>query len=103
LIHRDQPNMYRVGIVKPVKITIARIRIAAGAMAPGRVRDVDATKRNTIDMTMVVEKATNTKKKNAPGSRRRLVIKYNVKLKKSALRILYGMSVNILAKASALG
>lgn len=95
--------MYRVGIVNPVKITIARMRMAAGAMAPGRVRDTEATVLNTMDMTKVVKKAVKRKKKNAPGSRRRFVMKYNVRLKTIELLILYGRSVSILATASALG
>ena len=77
--------------------------MAAGAMAPGRVRETEATVRNTMDMTKVVRNAVNRKKKNAPGSRLKFVRKYNVRLNTIELPILYGRSVSILAKASALG
>jgi len=42
-----------------------------------------------------------TKKKNAPGSRRRFVMKYTVRLKMMVFPILYGKSVSMLANASA--
>jgi len=48
-------------------------------------------------------KVISMKKKNDPGSRRRFVIKYRTGLKMMAFPILYGMSMSMLAKASADG
>lgn len=84
-------------------MTSARIRIAAGAIAPASVRDKDAMVRKNMDMVKVQKKDMSRKKKNAPGSRLRLVMKYSVRLKMIALAILYGMSVSIDAMASADG
>jgi hypothetical protein len=62
-------------MAKPVKVTIARMMIAAGAIACESVRDTEAIVLNNMDMTSVEMKLTKTKKKNGPGSRRRLAIK----------------------------
>ena len=75
VIHLDQPSMFGVGMVKPVYMTIARIRIAAGASACVSDREVAAIVLNTIDMVRVRKNEISTKKKNAPGSRLRFVIK----------------------------
>lgn len=89
--------------MKPVKVTIARIRMAVGTMACESVREAEAIVLKIIDMQIVTRKVTKRKKKKAPGSLRRLVMKYNVRLKKMALRILYGKSQSIDATASADG
>ena len=47
-----------------------------------------AMDRKTILMTIVVVKDIKRKKKNAPGSRRRLVMKYSVRFEMVAFRIL---------------
>jgi len=77
--------------------------MAAGASACESVRETEAMVRNIIDMHKVRENVISRKKKKAPGSLRRFVKKYSVKLKTIELLILYGMSVSILAKASADG
>jgi hypothetical protein len=64
-----------MGITKPVNMTKARIRIAAGTMACDIVRDAEASDRKIPDMTRTVKKDVNRKKKNAPGSRLRFVMK----------------------------
>jgi hypothetical protein len=61
---------------------------------------MDAMVLKNMDMVKVIVNEIRTKKKKAPGSLRRWVIKYSTRLKKMALRILYGMSVSIEAKAS---
>lgn len=92
-----------MGIANPVKMTIARIRIAAGANACDNVRETEAIVRKSIDMVKVMKKVISRKKKNAPGVLRRPVMKYSVRLKMMEFPILYGMSVSMLAKASAEG
>lgn len=77
--------------------------IAAGAIEPASDRERDAITRKSIDIAMVHMKDASRKKKNAPGSLRRFVMKYIVTLKAMAFAILYGMSVSIDAKASAEG
>ena len=84
-------------------MTIAKIKIAAGAKACESVRETDAMVRKSIDMVNVKKKEISKKKKNGPGSLRRLARKYSGRLKQMALRTLYGMSVNMEAKASAEG
>ena len=79
------------------------MRMAAGAKAWTREREQAAIERKNMDMTSVNVKEIRMKKKKFPGSRRRFVMKYRTKLKVMALTILYGISVNILAKASADG
>ena len=61
---------------------------------------MDAMVLKNMDMVKVKVNEIRTKKKKAPGSLRRWVIKYSTRLKKMELRILYGMSVSIEAKAS---
>jgi hypothetical protein len=51
------------------------MRIAAGTRAWDRVRDVAAIVRKSMDMVNVVTKEKSKKTKNAPGSRRRFVMK----------------------------
>lgn len=84
-------------------MTKARIKIAAGANACSSVLDRLPILLKNIDMVRTMIKLTNKKKKNAPGSRRRLAMKYSVILNIMALQILYGRSVSILATASADG
>ena len=79
---------------------MAKIKTAAGAMAWDSVRETDAMVRNNIDMTRVKTNEISRKKKKLPGCRFRLTMKYRVTLKKIALRILYGISVNMDAIAS---
>lgn len=79
---------------------MARIRIAAGAIACDRVRETEAMVRNNIDITIVNMKDIKRKKKKFPGFRFRLTMKYSVRLKMMALQILYGISVSIEATAS---
>jgi hypothetical protein len=95
--------MYRVGMVKPVKITRARISNAAGAKAWERVLETEAIVRKSIDMVNVRTNEMRRKKKKFPGSLRKFDMKYKVKLKVMVLVILYGMSVSIDATASAEG
>lgn len=71
-------------------MTIARMMIAEGAKACSKARETEAIVRNINDITIVVEYDIRTKKKKAPGSRRRLVMKYMTRLKVIALRITYG-------------
>lgn len=80
--------MYAVGIAKPVYIIIPSIIIAAGARACGKDRETDAIVLNIIDITNKAKNDINRKKKNAPGSRRRLVMKYSTMLKRIALSTL---------------
>lgn len=77
--------------------------MAAGTIACDSVRDEDAIVRNIIDMAKVARKQTSKKKKNAPGSRRRFVMKYNTRLNVQVFNTLYGKSTNIEATASAEG
>ena len=56
------------------------MRIAAGTMACESVRDAEAMVRKIIDMARTVVKVISRKKKKAPGSRRRFVMKYNTTL-----------------------
>lgn len=73
--------MYRVGIANPVKMIIARMKTAEGANACARVRETEAMVRKNMDMANVRKNVIKTKKKNAPGSLRRPVMKYRAKLK----------------------
>ena len=77
--------------------------MAAGTMAPASERDAEAMVRKIIDMVKTVKKLIRRKKKKAPGSRRRFVMKYRVRLKTMAFPILYGKSQSIDATASADG
>lgn len=79
------------------------MRIAAGTRAWNRVREAEPMVRKIMDMTMTVAKLMSQKKKKAPGSRRRLVIKYSVTLKMIEFIILYGRSQSIEEIASADG
>lgn len=95
--------MYVVGIVNPVYMIKPSTSKAAGTIACDVVRDTDAIVRNRLDVTIVLRKATKRKKKMGPASRRRFAMRYNVRLKHSVLSTLYGMSVSMLAMASADG
>jgi hypothetical protein len=95
--------MYLVGMTKPVKIMMARMKIAAGAIACASDLETEPMNLKNMDMTTVVKNEIRTKKKKAPASRRRFVMKYNTTLNTIALAILYGTSTSILAKASADG
>jgi hypothetical protein len=95
--------MYMVGIVKPVYMIKPRTSKAAGTIARDMVRETDAIVRNRLDVTTVLRKATKRKKNRGPASRRRFAMRYNVRLKHRVLSNLYGMSVSILATASADG
>lgn len=95
--------MYMVGIVKPVYMIKPRTSKAAGTIACDIVRDTDAIVRNRLDVTIVPRKETKRKKNRGPASRRRFAMRYSVRLKHSVLTTLYGMSVSMLATASADG
>ena len=84
--------MSLVGIVKPVYTTKAKMKIAAGGMAWWRDLLTAAIVLKMLLMTSVVVKENKKKMKNAPGSRRRLVMKYSVKLNDKAVKILAGIS-----------
>ena len=62
---------------------------AAGARACARVLVIEPTSRKNIDMAISILNAISKKKKNGPGSRRKLVMKYSVELTRIALMILY--------------
>lgn len=76
---------------------------AEGTSAWNSVREAEPMKRNIIDMTMTVAKLMSRKKKKAPGSLRRFVMKYSVRLKMMLFAILYGISQIMEAAASADG
>lgn len=95
--------MYMVGIVNPVYMIRPRTSNAAGTIACDMVRETDAIVRNRLDVTIVLRKATRRKKNMGPASRRRFAMRYRVRLKQNVLSTLYGMSVNMLATASADG
>ena len=86
-----------------MKMTVARIKSAAGAMACESVRETEAIVRKNMLIVRTIMKEMNQKKKNAPGVRRRLTMKYKVMLNTMEFMILYGMSVSIEATASADG
>ena len=90
-------------MTKPVKMISARMVRAVGTSAWNNVLDAEPTKRNIMDMTMTVEKLIKRKKKNGPGSLRKLVMKYNVRLKMILLVILKGISQIMDATASSDG
>lgn len=68
------PRMYCTGMAKPVYMTSKRRIIELGARACAIVLVIDANKRKNILMLSVIVNATSRKKKNGPGSRRRLAI-----------------------------
>lgn len=77
--------------------------MAAGAIAWAMVLDRAPMQRKIIDMDSVHMNENSKKMKNASTSRRRLVRKYNVKLKVMAMKILEGRSHIMDATASANG
>jgi hypothetical protein len=81
----------------------ASIKIAAGANACASVRDTAAIVRNILDMVNVEKNENRTNTKNAPGSRRKLLRKYNAKLNEMTTRIFDGKPHIMEAKASAMG
>lgn len=67
-------------------------------------KKLTSRKKTTFEISLI--RCANTGEQslqNAPGSRRKFVMKYNVMLKTIELVILYGMSVSTDAKASAEG
>lgn len=77
--------------------------IVDGNSEDASVRELAPKVRKTMDSDTVIENEKSRNTKNAPGSRRRLDMKYKTKLKKSALQTLNGMSHNVDATASAKG
>ena len=59
---------------------MARIKMPAGANACAKLRETEAMKRNNIDIVSVNVNEIKRKKKKAPGSRRRLTMKYRTRL-----------------------
>ena len=81
-------------------MTSANMKTLAGGMACESVRVAEAIVRKIMDMVIVQVKANNWYKKKGPTSRRRLDMKYNVRLTASEVMILAGRSQIILATAS---
>ena len=79
------------------------MKIAAGDRAWTRDREAAPIVRNTMDRARVVKNEKTRKIKNAAGSRRKLVMKYNTRLNEMLLQILYGMSHNADEMASVKG
>lgn len=71
-----------------MKVTNARMSRAAGTIACESVRDAEAIVLKIMDMQSVTRNVMKRKKKKGPGSRRRLVMKYSVRLYVKAFRIL---------------
>jgi hypothetical protein len=69
-------------------MTNDKTMIEAGTMAPANDRDNDAMVRKIMDMVRTVKNEIRRKKKKAPGSRFRFVMKYRTMLKTIALRTL---------------
>lgn len=92
--------MSRIGTVKPVYITKAKIKTAAGAIAPARVLDRAPILRKSILIAREQQKLNNMKMKKALGVRRRFVMKYKVRLKVIEVMSLFGKSQIIDAIAS---
>lgn len=69
-------------------MTMARIKIAAGANAWLRVLETDAIVRKSMLMTKVRKNEMSRKKKKAPGSRLKFVMKYSTRLKIIVFKIL---------------
>lgn len=59
-----------------------------GANACANVRELAAMVLKTMDMTIVMRNVVKTKKKKAPASRRKFVMKYKGTLNVKAFRIL---------------
>jgi hypothetical protein len=64
-----------VGIVKPVYMTRPKIRMAAGVNAETKDLESEAMDLKNMDITRVSTNEMRTKKKKAPGSLRRWVMK----------------------------
>jgi hypothetical protein len=69
--------MYGTGIAKPVYITSRSRIIELGARACAIVFVIDAKSLKNMLIDSVIVKATSMKKKNGPGSRRRLAMTEN--------------------------
>ena len=80
-----------------------RINIAEGANASASVRDTAAIVRKTLDIVNVAKNENKTNMKNAPGSRRKLLMKYSVKLNNMATRTFNGKPHIMEDRASATG
>lgn len=92
--------MSRIGSVKPVYITKANMKTAAGAIAPASVLDRAPILRKSILIARVQQKLNSMNIKKALGVRRRFVMKYNVRLKVIEVMSLFGKSQIIDAIAS---
>jgi hypothetical protein len=66
------PLMYRTGIAKPVYMTSSSKMIELGANACAIVFVMEANNLKNMLIDSVIVNATSMKKKNGPGSRRRL-------------------------------
>lgn len=97
---RNHGCMSRMGTAKPVYITNAKMKTAAGAIAPASVLDIAPILRKSILIARVQTKLNSMKIKNALGVRRRLVMKYKVRLKVTEVMSLFGKSQIIDAIAS---
>ena len=88
---------------KPENKATASSMIEAGASDSASVLVSDPMSRKSIDIDNVVQKLIRKKKKNGPGSRRRLHMKYSRVFIMTLLTTLYGRSKTADASASALG
>lgn len=92
--------MSRIGTVKPVYITKASMKTAAGAIAPARVLERAPMLRKSMLIASEQTKLNNMKIKKALGVLRKFVMKYNVRLNDTEVMSLLGRSQIIEAIAS---
>lgn len=95
--------MCPIGTTNPVYVINARMVIVDGNNEDAKVRELAPKLRKTMDNDTVIENENSKKIKNAPGSLRRLDMKYSTRLKKMELQTLKGMSQRVDATASASG
>jgi hypothetical protein len=87
-VGKTYPLIYCTGIAKPVYMTSSSKMMLEGASACSIVFVIEAKSRKNMLIDSIIVNATSRKKKNGPGSRRRLAMKYKVELTISELVIL---------------
>jgi hypothetical protein len=95
--------MSPMGMTKPVYTISDNIKIAAGARAWTRERELAPMVLNTMERDKVMQKENSRKVKKAPGVLLRFVMKYKTTLNEMLLAILNGKSTIALAAASVKG
>jgi hypothetical protein len=84
----DHLRIYGLGIAKPEYIKREEMTSDPGANACANVRKLTAMVLKTMDITIVMGNVVKRKKKKAPASRDKLVMKYNGTVNVKGFRIL---------------